>query len=74
VSKHGAPGPCWYQASANMGLEHHALTLFTGAPRPPFLLVKLVAKLGDFLPKNIVIGPKKMKEIEKSAHALIREC
>jgi hypothetical protein len=22
-----------------MGLRHHALTLFTGAPRPPFLLV-----------------------------------
>jgi hypothetical protein len=24
-----------------MGLRHHALTLFTSAPRPPFLLVHM---------------------------------
>jgi len=34
VLQHGAQGPHWHQASGNMGLEHHALTLFLCNQRP----------------------------------------
>jgi hypothetical protein len=53
-----------------MGLEHHALTLFTGAPRPPFLLVILFLaffyKIGIYDPNlAYTIKPKILQSIFK---------